>query len=164
MIFSASAQIIIIFIAILLVGLFLGEQRMQRIALSAFVGLVIADNFSDILLKVSSSQKLFNPTITIAKITLFTATVLLLSFHKKSDFFVKSKISVKSAILSFLSAGFISTTILSFLSPETFDKLVTDYNLISMLYAFRYWFMGLTVVWIIIMSFWPKSKKDKDLK
>lgn len=161
---TVSTQIIIVFVAILLIGLILGEQRMQRIAMSSFVGLAIVQVFSEPLLDLVLSRSPLEISLGMIKIILFIATIFLLSFHKKSDFFAKSKISVKSAILSFLSAGFISTTILGFLEQNTLDHLITDHNLISMIYAFKFWFMGLIVIWMIVMNFWPKSKKDKDLK
>ncbi len=161
MIFNPSTQILIAFVALLAIGLVLGEIRMQRIAMSSYVGLVIATFLGGPLYKLLTNVKFVDLGESAIKIILFVATVLLLSFHRKSDFMHKGKISIKSAILSFLTAGFISTSILNMLNQATLNKFLTDYNIVAMLYTFRFWFMGLTAAWIVIMNFWPGAKEDR---
>jgi len=161
MAFNPPTQILIAFILILIFGSVLGELRMQRVAFSAYVGLVISIFLSDSISKFLIDTKLLNLDNSAVKIILFIATILLLSFHKKGDFAIKSKISIKSAILSFLTAGFILSNILSMLNPTTLNKLLTDYQVIAMIYDFKLWFIALTVVWTVVISFWSR-KKDKD--
>lgn len=159
--FSLNTKIIVVFGVFLLIGVLLGEGRLKKVTLATFAGLVVADNFAKPIDKFLSTRHFLSLSLAAIQAILLITTIVLLSLGKMHKSEALGKSSLRGIILSILASVFIVTSTIHLLPPDIHDKILSQSTLIFLLYKLRIVWMGLTVVWLIILNIWPVPEKPK---
>jgi uncharacterized membrane protein len=141
----------------LVVGLFLGLEKIRIMALSIYVGLVLAGSLGDVAYDQTISHGL-NFTPGKVKLVLFTLPILLLSLastkarHKKGS-------PILITVLSLLVGALIVSSVLFLMDGDMAAKILGDSTIATLLYKFRLVWLGAVPVIAVIASFTGGSKK-----
>lgn len=146
---------------IVVVSILLKEERVKRIAIGSLIGWFAAISFVTPLMPWVAKIKYFTVTQSTLQLAIFGIVTLLIGLSRvPRDKVRPDRVSVKSVTLMLLTIGSIALAVLTFLPNGLRDRLVTDYNLVAMLYNVRVWWMMATVGCLVLVALWPRAKKS----
>lgn len=145
---------------LVVVAVLLKEERVKRIAIGSIIGWFAAMSFVEPLMLLVSKQKFVTVTQAVLQLVVFGAITILVGFSVISrDKTGPDKVGLRSILLMVATLGFIALAVLTFLPVELRERLVTDYNLVALMYGVRIWWMMATVGVLIGLTLWPRAKK-----
>lgn len=157
---TANVQLLLVFSSFVLLAFLVGAERMKRVSLAVIVALYVDLMLGEVIFSFLTRFRLSFINKSIVLIVLFIAITLLLSLGKVESGRHKG-ISIPALILAILTAGMLISAGVDFMPTHIKSQLVTDYNLYALVVSAKYWWLGLTVAWIIVMNLWHRPEKKK---
>lgn len=153
--FNLSANLVIITIIGLVVvyGLMAGHAKIRNLALSTYVGIVLANQLGSGLHNYLIKSHHSGIDVGYLRLALFAAPIILLEFSRRKHIKSSHAGMIVSVILSILTAGLIIGAGMSQLSAGM-AKHITDSSIIAFeIYTYRLWLIAIVPVFIIAESF-----------
>lgn len=159
---SLSTNIVIFAIIgfVVLYGIFVGHAKLRNLALSVFVGIVLANQLGTGLHDWLVKNHHDNLSLSTIKLILFIAPIILLEFSRRHHAKGGHHGMIISVVLSILTAGLIIGMGLGQLQGATL-KHITDSSVIAFeIYNFRLWLVALVPALIIAEAFIGPGRDD----
>lgn len=137
-----------------------GEARLKRIALALLAGLFAADQLTNFVLTQlahTGTKSVEEGTI---KLVLLLVVLVVLSLGKAPS--VGGHFSLRSMILSLLTATTLISYVLGYFSLGEQSRLINDYNLAAIAINNRPWWLSGLIVWLLVTQLWKKKVKEDD--
>ncbi len=158
--FELKYGLLAILAIILIVAVLMKEERVKRVTIGCLIGWFAAISFGATLLPLANHIKFVTISQSTLQLIIFGLVTALIGFSRvPRDRVRPDKVSPRSVILMLLTLGSATLAVLTFLPDSTRERLVTDYNLIAMLYGVRIWWMMATVGFLVLVALWPRAKK-----
>lgn len=154
-------------------GLILGRERVIVTLIATYVGFAVATETGNALYAIFTGQSVVsgdiwiksNLSVFLTKTILFAAIIILLSV--KGEFTATNlgggmKGMVLAGVYSFLNAGLIVSSLISFLMEQTRASLYAQSYLASRVVDLRNWWLLLPVVIMIAVGFFTKKAPAKE--
>ena len=135
-----------------------GEARLKRISLGLLAGLFAADqrtNFILTQLAHGGTKSIEESTI---KLVLLLVVLVILSLGKAPS--VGGHFSLRSMILSLLTAATLIAYVLGYFSLGEQTRILNDYNLAAIAVNNRSWWLAGLILWLLITQLWKKKAKE----
>ncbi len=159
--FEPKYALLIVLIVVVIVSIMMKEERVKRMAIGCLIGWFAAVSFAIPLMPLVTSIKYFPITQSTLQLFIFGLVTILIGFSRvPRDKVRPDKVSIRSVGLMLLTIGMIALAVLTFLPESIRGRLVTDYNLVAMLYNVRIWWMMATVGCLVVVALWPRAKKS----
>jgi len=147
---------------VVLYGFFAGHAKVRNLALSTYVGIVLASQFGTSLHTYLSHGHNSGFGVGTIRLALFVAPIVLLEFSRRHHARGGHRGLVVSIIMSILSAGLIIGMGLAQLDATTL-KHITDGSIIAFeIYSYRLWLVALIPLLIIIEAFIGPGRDEKN--
>lgn len=160
---SLSTNLVIVGVISLVViyGMLAGHAKVRNLALSTYVGIVLANQLGGGLHDWLANNHHGNFDVGIIRLILFIAPVILLEFSRRHHAKGGHTGMIIGTILSVLTAGLILGMGIGQLSGDTL-KRVTDNSIIAFeIYTYRLWLVAIVPVFIIAEAFVSPSRDKK---
>jgi len=159
--FSANLVIIVIIGLVVMYGMLLGHAKVRNLALSTYVGIVLAEQLGSGLHNYLAKSHHGGVDVGIIRLILFIAPVVLLEFSRRHHAKGGHTGMIVGTILSVLTAGLIIGMGMSQLSASML-KHITDSSIIAFeIYTYRLWLVALVPVFIIAEAFVGQGQQGK---
>lgn len=159
--FEPKYALLIVLVVVVVVSIMMKEERVKRIAIGSLIGWFAAISFATPLMPLVTKIKYFPITQSTLQLFIFGIVTILIGLSRvPRDKVRPDKVSIRSVGLMLLTIGMITLAVLTFLPENVRDRIVTDYNLVAMLYGVRIWWMMATVGCLVVVALWPRAKKN----
>lgn len=159
--FEPKYALLIVLVVVVVVSIMMKEERVKRIAIGSLIGWFAAVSFATPLMPLATKIKYFPITQSTLQLFIFGLVTILIGLSRvPRDKVRPDKVSIRSVGLMLLTIGMIALAVLTFLPENVRDRIVTDYNLVAMLYGVRIWWMMATVGCLVVVALWPRAKKN----
>ena len=159
--FSANLAIIIIIGLVVVYGLMAGHAKVRNLALSTYVGIVLANQLGSGLHNYILRNHHGSVNVGLIRLALFIAPIVLLEFSRRHHVKAAHTGMIVAIILSILTAGLIIGAGMSQLNASML-KHVTDGSIIAFeIYTYRLWLIAIVPVFIIGEAFVGSGSSNK---
>ena len=159
--FEPKYALLIVLVVVVVVSIMMKEERVKRIAIGSLIGWFAAMSFATPLMPFVTKIKYFPITQSTLQLFIFSLVTILIGLSRvPRDKVRPDKVSIRSVGLMLLTIGIIALAVLTFLPESIRGQLVTNYNLVAILYGVRIWWMMATVGCLVIVALWPRAKKN----
>lgn len=142
-------------------GVVAGQMGVMRLAISTYVGLVLAATFAKPIFD-ATNQGNFGGTvvsITIVQLVLFIVPVVLLQLGHHGHHVRMKGSKIVALVMAVLTALLLVSSTFSQLDATTLKSVIDGSNIASWIYDFRLWWLGLVPVGIAAEVFFrPKPR------
>ncbi len=159
--FNSNLIILAALVALPIFGVMLGEGRLRRMTLAVFVGLVLAQTFTDIAFRWLSHWHLTLATKPNIALAIFGLSVVLLNLGPISKHGTLHRFSWRVIILSLLASALLVSNLLLFLPPATQAKLLHESQILTWLNQTRIIWMAAAVLWVVFLNLTPGKEHGK---
>ncbi|HSX14854.1 MAG TPA: hypothetical protein VLE72_03015 [Candidatus Saccharimonadales bacterium] len=159
--FSATLVIILIIAAVVVYGLMAGHAKVRNLAMSTYVGIVLASQLGSGIQDYLSKHGHDNINIGAIRLALFIAPIVLLEVsrrHRSRGAHAGMSVTV---ILAVLTAGLIISMGLGQLEGATLAHITDNSTLAFELYTYRLWLVAIVPIFIIAEAFIAQSRGEK---
>jgi hypothetical protein len=155
--FNPTPDIIIIGIIILIVlyGMMMGQYKVKTLAMSAYVGIVIAQEFGEPASRMIG-ERAAGVTVRLA---LFFLPIIILEFGRRQKMRKQHSGPVMTMILCALTAALIISSGLDLVGEEIRRSITGDSALAAAIHSLRLWWIGGVPVAVVLESF-VRAKED----
>jgi hypothetical protein len=133
---TTDLVIIAIIIALVAYGLLVGQNKLKTLALSVYVGIVLAGELGPIVARMVSLSE------DSAKLILFIAPIVILEIGRKTKARGQHVGPVMTLILGLATAGLAISSGLHLLGEDTRKDILSDSSLATLIYAARLWWIA----------------------
>jgi len=145
-------------------GIILGINKVMAILIATYIGFVVSNEFGNAVYSFFSGQSSFggnywiktNLSVFLIKTALLLILIILLGVRGGYSINVGGKgikMGIMTAILSFLNAGLIVSSLIWFLTNEARMALLNQSHLASYITNLRNWWLILPVILMIVLGF-----------
>jgi hypothetical protein len=155
--FTPDLIIIVVLVALILYGLLLGRNKIKTLAMSTYVGIVVASQFGQPLQHLLSSKNLNTGGNNVAQLVLFVAPLLLLELGRREHHGRGSRHGgmIMTLVLAVLTAALIIGSGLSLLDAETRHTILGGSAMAAAVYTLRLWWIALVPIAVVGENFIP---------
>lgn len=161
--FTPDVTIIVVIFALVIYGLLLGRNKIKTLAMSVYVGYVIATELGLRLSEALSSRHLdlggkLSPNVVV--IGLFIAPLVILEFGRREHHGRGSRHGgmLMTMVLCVLTAALVISCGLKLISGDLQQHILADSNLAVAIYGLRLWWIGLVPLAVIGENFIPQKE------
>ncbi len=158
---SISTILIILFVAAPFLGLLLGESRLKRTTLGAFVGIALALLVTQPLFYALDRWHFSWLTEPRLGLGIFILTIILMNTGPLPKHETSHRLSIRIMILSLLLMTLLISAFLLFLPSGVSQKLVDQSTVVAFLDRTRVIWISAAAIWVIILNLWPNNDKYK---
>lgn len=137
-----------------------GETRLRRVALALLAGLFAADQLTNLAITQLSKSGSGGGEEMVIKLSILGTILVLMSLGKAPS--VGGHFSIRSMVLSLLTAATLLANVFSYLPPGEQSQLGNDYNLAAIAMNNRSWWLVGLIFWLILLQLWKKKAKEDD--
>lgn len=136
-----------------------GETRLRRVALALLAGLFAADQLTSFAMTQLFKSGGDGQEMMI-KLGILGVILVLMSLGRAPS--VGGHFSIRSMVLSLLTAVTLLAYVFSYLPPGEQSQLGSDYNLAAIAMNNRSWWLVGLIFWLILLQLWKKKVKEDD--
>ncbi|HSX48499.1 MAG TPA: hypothetical protein VLF41_03305 [Candidatus Nanoarchaeia archaeon] len=155
--FTPDIIILVILFGLVFYGLLLGRNKIKTLAMSTYVGIVIATELGGRLADLLASKHISGLSNNIVLIILFVAPLLILEFGRREHHGRGSKHGgmIMTLVLAVLTAALIISSGLHLLDPETRKTILQQSALATAVSGLRGWWIALVPLAVVGENFIP---------
>lgn len=153
---STDTMIFLAIVAVLVMGIVLGQDKVKTFALSIYVGLVLATELAQPVYDVLEGRGLTvggSVGVTTVRIILLALPIIGLELGHNKQHKGRRRGLVLTMILSILTSALVIASIIGLLEPEARALVLSGSSLASILYGLRLVWLGAVPVVVIAESF-----------
>lgn len=159
--FSTNLIIFAVIGLVVVYALMAGHAKIRNLALSVYVGIVLASEFGNSLHKYLSHSHSSGFGVGAIRLVLFIAPIILLEISRRHHARGGHHGMIVSVIMGVLTAGLIIGMGIAQLEPNTI-KHITDGSVIAFeIYTYRLWLVAIIPIFIIVEGFIGPGRDEK---
>lgn len=155
--FTPDITILVVLFALIFYGLILGRNKIKTLAMSTYVGIVIASELGGRTADLLASKHLSGLSNNVVQIVLFVAPLLILEFGRREHHGRGSKHGgmTMTLVLAVLTAALIISSGLHLLDSETRTTILRQSSLATAISGLRGWWIALVPLAVVGENFIP---------